>query len=71
MYVIREIHALADFIPEDYVTAWLDPTFMVKRRNVRTSLKPNPDIQAAVRHELCCQITFTAQDVNIMYIIVI
>ena len=60
MYVSREIHALSDFIPKECVTAWLDPKLMFKRRNVRNSLKPNPDIQAAVRHELCCQIPFTA-----------
>ena len=60
MYVSREIHALADFIPEECVKAWLDGKFLVKRRNVRTSMKLNPDTQAAVRHELCCQITFTA-----------
>lgn len=61
MYVSREIHALTDFIPEECVTAWLDtridPKLLVSRRNVRTTPKPNPYIQAAFRHELCCQIT--------------
>jgi len=60
MYISREIHTLADFILKECVTAWLDSKLMVKRRNVRKYLKPNLDIQIAVRHELCCKITFTA-----------
>ena len=60
MYVSREIHVLADFIREECVKAWLDAKLLVKKRNVRNALKLNPDTQAAVKHELCCQITFTA-----------